>query len=330
MTLFTRLPGGDANGREVQLSIVTTLYRSAPYLAEFCERTAAAARTITEDYEVILVNDGSPDGSLAVALKLFRRNSKIRIIDLARNFGQHRAIMTGLARARGRLVFVLDSDLEEPPELLEPLRAKMLECSADVAYAVQPARKGALVERMMGTFFYRAFNWVAAESIPENVMCARLMTRRYVAALVAHREREVFLQGLWVAAGFRQVPLRAAKSNKGTSSYTAAARVAIAVNAITSFSNRPLVATFYVGVVISIVAIMFAMTLIIRRLFFGTLMTGWPSLIVSIWLIGGITIFSMGVLGIYLSKIFIEVKRRPYTIVRAVYSHRCQSASAGE
>jgi putative glycosyltransferase len=319
---LTRLPGADVSRGHVQLSIVTTLYRSAPYLREFCARTTAAAQAITDDYEVILVNDGSPDESLELAVELFRRSLKIRVIDLARNYGQHKAVMTGLAHARGRLVFVLDSDLEEPPELLEQLRAKMLQSNADVVYAVQPARKGALMERMTGSLFYRAFNSVAVESIPENVMCARLMTRRYVTALVAHREREVFLQGLWVTAGFTQVPLPTTKNSKGTSSYTTAAKVSMSVNAITSFSNRPLVGIFYLGLVISLTGTIGATALILRRLVFGTLIMGWPSLIVSIWLIGGITLFSIGVLAIYLAKIFTEMKRRPYTIIRDVYSRQ--------
>src|SRR5207247_3860558 len=140
-------------------------------------------------------------------LGLFRSDPRMRIIDLSRNFGQHRAIMTGLAHASGRLVFVLDSDLEEPPELLADLHHEMVASGADVVYGVQPRRKGGWFERWSGAFFYKLFNWVAAENIPENVMCARLMTRRYVDALLAHREREVFLQGLWAITGFQQRPL---------------------------------------------------------------------------------------------------------------------------
>ena len=109
----------------MELSIVTTLYRSAPYVAEFCRRVGDAAGAITDRYEIVLVNDGSPDDSLAVALKAFQADPRIRVIDLARNFGQHKAIMTGLAHTSGRLVFVLDADLEEPPELLRDFHAEM-------------------------------------------------------------------------------------------------------------------------------------------------------------------------------------------------------------
>ena len=253
----------------MELSIVSTLFRSAPHLSEFCRRAAAAAREISESYEIILVNDGSPDESLAIALQLFRENPRIRIIDLSRNFGQHKAIMTGLAHARGRLVFVLDSDLEEPPELLGRFHAEMGRSAADVVYGVQPSRKGGLLERLTGGLFYRLFNWAAAEAIPQNMLCARLMTQRYVSALLSHREREVFLQGLWMATGFTQVPVVTPKHSKGTTTYGFTQKIAILVNAVTSFSNRPLVFVFYAGCVISFVATVGAVDLIVRRLFSG-------------------------------------------------------------
>jgi putative glycosyltransferase len=305
----------------MELSIVTTLYRSAPYVAEFCRRVAEAAGAITDRYEVVLVNDGSPDDSLVAALQAFHADPRIRVIDLARNFGQHKAIMTGLAHTTGRLVFVLDSDLEEAPELLLDFHAEMRRTGADVVYGVQPRRKGSLWERASGSLFYRLFNWAAAETIPPNVLCARLMTRPYVAALLGHREREVFLQGLWVATGFTQVGVVANKRSKGTTSYTLAQKLAILVNAVTSFSNRPLVYVFYLGAIILALSIVAVVDLVVRRLFFGTLLTGWPSLMVSVWLLGGLTIFSIGIIGIYLAKVFTEVKQRPYTVVRQIYSH---------
>lgn len=304
-----------------ELSIVSTLYRSAPYLREFCARAMAAARTLAgESFELILVNDGSPDDSLTIALDLQQAHPQLTIIDLSRNFGQHKAIMTGLAHANGRLVFVLDSDLEEEPEWLAHFHAELHDAGADVAYGVQVQRKGGLGERTAGDVFYRLFNWATAEMVPPNQTCARLMTRRYVESLIQHQEREVFLQGLWSITGFKQVPVAAIKGSKGKTSYSLAAKIAMFVNAITSFSNRPLVAVFYLGIAISVAAFTAAVYLIVRRLFFGTLLTGWPSLIVSVWFLGGLTILCLGILGVYLSKIFIEVKNRPYTVIRQIYS----------
>src|SRR5260221_11625066 len=123
----------------MDLSIVTSLYYSAPYLEEFYRRGCESAKNLAQDFEFVLVNDGSPDNSLEVALALHERDHRVRVIDLSRNFGHHKAIMTGLAHARGNLVFMLDCDLEEPPELLGPFHKAMLKHNADVAYGVQTA-----------------------------------------------------------------------------------------------------------------------------------------------------------------------------------------------
>ena len=303
----------------MKLSIVTTLYNSAPYLKEFHDRVCAAAGQITDDFEVILVNDGSPDNSLDVALQLYQNNPRVRIVDLSRNFGHHKAMMTGLVHARGELVFLLDSDLEEEPELLQKFYDELNHTGADVVFGVQEKRKGQLFERLSGTLYFKVFNLFSTYPIPTNHITARLMTGAYVAALVGHQEREFVMSGLWALTGFQQVALKVRKHDKGISSYGLRRKISHLVNAITSFSNKPLVLIFYLGCFIVLVSSLAALDLIVRKLLFGTLLEGWASLIVSVWLLGGLTIFCLGVIGIYLSKIFIEVKQRPYTIVKQTY-----------
>jgi len=305
----------------VKLSVVATLYESATTVGEFVRRARAAAAGLTDDFEIVLVNDGSPDASLDEALALFENEPRLRIVDLSRNFGHHLAIMTGLAHARGDLVFLLDSDLEEDPALLSAFHQEMLASGADVVFGVQSRRKGGVFERAAGSLFYSVFNRVSNVKVPRNVVTARLMTRRYVDALVAHRDREIFLLGLWTITGFRQVPVAIEKGDKGRTAYGPGRKAAVLVNSLTSFSNRPLVLIFYAGCLILGLATIAAVDLVVRRLVFGTLLQGWPSLIVSIWLLGGFTIFCLGVIGIYLAKIFTEVKDRPYTVVRRVYEH---------
>jgi putative glycosyltransferase len=303
----------------MMLSIVTTLYNSAPYLDEFYARIGAAAKQITPDYEVILVNDGSPDNSLDVAISLHLKDTRVRLIDLSRNFGHHKAIMTGLAHARGNLVFLLDSDLEEEPELLLIFHEALKAAGADVIFGVQQKRKGHFFERISGTLYFKVFNLLSVYPIPANHITARLMTKKYVAALMQHQEREFVMSGLWALTGFNQVPVTVTKHHTSPSAYTLRRKFSHLVNAVTSFSNKPLIFIFYVGSIIMIVASLAALDLIIRRLFFGVLLEGWASLIVSIWLLGGITIFCLGVIGIYLAKIFTETKQRPYTIIRDIY-----------
>ena len=303
----------------MRLSIVSTLYQSAPHLEEFVARASRAAAALGDDYEIILVNDGSPDRSREIALALFERDPHLRIIDLARNFGHHRALMTGLAHVRGDLVFLIDSDLEEEPELLGPFLETMHSTRADVVYGVQAARRGGLGERFSGWLFFKVFNLLSDWPIPRNVITLRLMTRAYVDALVSHRERETMIAGLWVMTGFRQVAQEVKKHAGASSTYSLAHKLAILVNSITSFSDRPLVLIFYLGLIIITLASTAAGYLVIRRLFFGALLAGWPSLIVSVWLLGGLTLSCLGVVGIYVSKVFLETKGRPYTIIRGVY-----------
>lgn len=303
----------------MDLSIVSSLYRSAPYLREFHRRASAAAQRLGLDYEILLVNDGSPDESLDIALELQRSDPRLCVIDLSRNFGHHKAMMTGLAHARGRRVFLLDADLEEEPELLLPFADTMERTAADVVYGVQESRKGGLLERMTGTFFYRLFQWLSAEEVAPNQLCARLMTRRYVLSLLEHRDREIFLAGLCSATGYRQVPLPARKHSKGTSSYTLARKISLAVNSVTSFSSRPLEAIFYLGAVILVLSLAAAALLIGRQLFFDQMLPGWASLMVGLCFMGGLNLFCIGIVGIYLAKVFSETKDRPYTVVRQVY-----------
>jgi len=312
----------------MDLSIVTTLYYSAPYLEELYARVCAAAQGVASNFEIILVNDGSPDGSLQTAISLHRKDKRVKVIDLSRNFGHHKAMMTGLTHACGELVFLVDCDLEEEPELLETFYRKLKAMEADVVFGVQQKRRGGLFERVSGGIFFKLFNFLSTHPIPQNVITARLMTRQYVRALVQHRERETMIGGLWTLTGFDQVPVPVKKHLKTSSTYDFRRRVSQLVNAVTSFSSKPLDMIFYLGCVILLFSIIAAVDLIIRKLFFGALLQGWASLIISVWLLGGLTIFCLGVIGIYLSKIFIEVKQRPYTIVKEVYEDSSTTGAA--
>ena len=303
----------------MELSIVSTLYRSAAHLDEFYRRMKAAAAAVTPDHEIVLVDDGSPDESLQIALRLQATDPTIRVIELSRNFGHHRAIMTGLAQARGRLVFLIDSDLEEEPELLGRFRDVLGREDLDVIYGVQDRRRGRLMDRVAGHLFFRLFNLLSDQKVPANPIVARLMRRQYVEALLQHKDREIFLAGLWAITGFRQRAVPVVKHRKPTTTYTLARKVDAFVASVTSFSNRPLLVVFYLGLAIVLAATAAAVYLIVRVIFFQTLLAGWPSLIISVWLLGGLTIFCLGLIGLYVSRIFSETKDRPYTIIRRIH-----------
>ena len=306
----------------MDLSIVTTLYGSERYVREFHARASAAASSLTSEYEIIFLNDGSPDGSLDRALELHQEDPHVRIIDLSRNFGHHRAIMTALQYATGDLVFLIDSDLEEDPAWLLEFHRTMRATGADVVYGTQKRRRGNWFERLTGQVAYSIYHALLNQPIPRNVLTVRLMTSRYVAQLVQHRDREICLAGLWVLTGFEQVAIPVDKRNREGRAYRNRQRLSALVNAVTSFSNRPLVYIFYLGCVIIAVSTSAAVYLVQRALFHGIDVPGYASLIVSVWFLGGVTIFCLGVIGVYLSKVFMETKDRPYSIVRAEYPPR--------
>ena len=189
----------------MKLSIVATLYCSAPYLSEFYQRISAQAKkNFSDDYEIILVNDGSPDDSLEIAKELFNDDPRVRVIDLSRNFGHHKAMLTGLEVASGEKIFLIDVDLEERPEYLEEFNDKLEATGCDVVYGIQDIRKGGWFERWTGSIAYFIFDLLIDIKHPKNIVTMRLMKRDYVNALLQFQENEVIISYLWVITGFDQ------------------------------------------------------------------------------------------------------------------------------
>ncbi len=304
----------------MKLSVVTTLYYSAPYLQQFYQRTCAACAQITDNFEIVLVNDGSPDDVLPIAIRLAESDSRVRVVDLSRNFGHHKAAMTGLAYAQGDWVFLIDVDLEEEPELVLPFWTELHKNpAADVIYGVQDSRKGGFFERISGDLYYRAFNALSSYKIPANLLMARLMSRRYVDALLLHRESELDISGLWTLTGFEQHPVTVHKHSKPDTTYNLRRKISLTIRAITAFSNKPLLYIAALGVIILGLSFLYFLYTVYVYLFIGTPPSGFTTIALSIWFLGGLTIFSLGVIAIYLSVIFTETKNRPYTIVRQIY-----------
>lgn len=304
----------------MKLSVVTTLYRSEAYVSEFLERISSSAGRFFKDIEFIFVNDGSTDRAVDILLKKQKSEPRITVIDLSRNFGHHRALMTGLRHSDGDFVFMIDSDLEERPELIETYWSEhQKKPLADVIYGVQARRKGAWFERISGRIWYRLFSLISSIDYPADTLTARLMTRRYVDAVLLHSERELELRGVLALAGFEQQPVVVDKGSKGQSSYTLGLKLRIVADSITSFSSAPLVGLFLLGLLMTGVSMAVVIYLIAIRLIYNHILEGWVSTVVSIWFVGGLIIFSLGVIGIYLAKMFLEIKGRPLTIIRKIH-----------
>jgi putative glycosyltransferase len=309
-----------SSNKQIELSIVTTLYGSSSFIDEFYKKISKSAGEISNNYEIVFVNDGSPDDALLKAKALSENDIKVKVVNLSRNFGHHNAMLAGLLESKGDKIFLIDVDLEEEPKLLVDFWHEFhLEDKTDVVYGVAKSREGGIIRKNLGSAFYDLFNSLSQTKIPENILTIRLMSRRYVDAIAQYQETSLFLGGLFANAGFNQKSKFVYKNFKGATSYTLRKRVSLLVNAITSFSSKPLEMFVYIGSVIFVMSFLAILVVMFRKFVFGIDAAGWASVIVALSFFGGLQIFSIGVIGTYLGKVYNEVKKRPRFIVSDIY-----------
>lgn len=322
---------GQASGRAdvPAWSVVSTMYRSRGFLERFLADTLLALREIgAGSFEIVLVNDGSPDDSVAYALKRQRDIPQLVVVDLSRNFGHHHAMLAGLRIARGRHVFLIDCDLEVSPSTLVQFATKQAETGADLVFGYQESRKGSRFERFSGWIFWNVFNVLSDTKIPENILTERVMTRRYVDALLSLGDRNVFLGGMMSWTGFDQLGIKIPKKQRhGKSTYSLLKRVRLMVNAISSFSARPLDWMFNIGIIMTLASFVYVSYLVIRKLLFGDALMGFTSIMGMMAMTLGVLTTGMGLLGIYLGKVFNQVQQRPNYIIRDVHRAHSQDHS---
>ena len=302
------------------LSVVTTVYHSEQYLDEFHRQVVLAASGITSDFEVIFVNDGSRDKSLDKLRELGRRHSHVRVINLSRNFGHHKAIMTGLVQARGKYVFFIDCDLEESPSLLREFW-DALDDETDVVFGIQHSRKGGRLEKAFGRVFYWILNKMLHVDYPADMVSARLMRRQYVEQLSRFPEKDFDLWVLFALTGFRQKGIRVAKADKGSTTYTWRRKFALAINTITSASSKPLYLVLIAGLLTVSASFLILFFLFFQRSLQKEPFAKMDFLIFSGWFLSGVILTGLGITSTYIAKIFTEVKNRPYQIHRTNEHH---------
>lgn len=303
------------------ISIVSTMYRSRLFLESFlAECLQALSEFNCNDFEILLVNDGSPDDSLAYALERKKNIPQLVVVDLSRNFGHHHAMQAGLRHARGDLIFLIDCDLEVPPSVLPEFARKLRESGCDMVYGYQESRKGDWFEQISGGLFWKGFNLLSETKIPENNTTERIMTRRFVEAFLQMGDHNLFLGGMMSWTGFTQIGVPVEKKQRaGQSSYTLLKRIKLMVNAVSSFSSQPLVWLFNAGVFITLSSFALVAYLIIRKLIFGDALLGFTSLMGFMAISLGILTTAIGLVGIYLGKVFNQVQNRPSYIVKDIY-----------
>jgi putative glycosyltransferase len=301
------------------ISIVTTAYRSAGTITAFAERALAAAAQIASDVELIVVDDGSPDNSAQIVRQLTGQDARIRLVQLSRNFGHHKAMLTGLAYASGELIFLIDSDLEEPPELVIDMARAIEHNPVDCLYGVQMiGRKGGLVERLSGRAFYQLFGILSEVRIPENVSTVRLMSQRYVQSLLAFRDKNPVFVPLSLLAGYPQAPFPFVKEHTSKTTYSLRRRLSLLTLAITTFSGRPLQLMFLASLLLAGLGSLYGIYVIIRGLV-GPIQDGWSSLMAVVVFFFSLNAVFTGLIGLYVKQVLDEVKDRPRSVVQETH-----------
>ena len=286
---------------------------------------------LTEDYEIICVNDGSSDTTLVGLLERRRANARIKVIDLARKFGKEVALTAGLEHADGDAVVPIDADLQDPPELIADMVAKWRE-GYDMVIAVRSDRTAdSLSKRISANLFYRVIGTLSDVPIPPNAGDFRLLDRQVVLALLRFPERTRFMKGLFATLGFSQTTVtfprapRAADSGK----WNPWRLWNFALEGIFSFSTLPLRIWTYFGVSMAFAALAFMVYVIADTLIYGNPVAGYPSLVAILLFASGVQLIGIGILGEYLGRVFVEVKRRPLYIVRATHGFGPPSRAGG-
>jgi putative glycosyltransferase len=299
------------------LSIVTTTYNSENEIKEFATRCLNSCSKVNLKLQnLIIVDDGSTDGTVSTIKNILKKFPMITLIQLSKNYGQHEAIITGLEVADSDFIFLIDSDLEESPEDLEKLFHELANSNVDVVYGVQSLRRGGIFEKLEGSFFYGIILKLLDLKIPVNALTSRLMTREYVKAVISYPEKRIYLGGVFNHVGFKQKSVKLEKLRIGKSRYSFRKKIFLTLKLITSFSTKPLVFFAFVAFSQLLVSTILVISLIINFLLTNESVSGWYSLIVSIWFTTGLLSLMLSILMLYVSELMLEVKNRPRTIVR--------------
>lgn len=301
------------------LSVVIPCYNEAGVLPELHRRVSAVCRETARDYELVLVNDGSADETWSILVSLSANDPNVVCVNLSRNHGHQLALTAGLALCRGERIFILDADLQDPPELLPTMMAA-IDNGADVAYGQREQRDGETVfKRATAYLFYRLLNLLADQHIPEDTGDFRLITRRVLRVFSSMPESQRFIRGMMTWVGFKQVGIRYRRAPRlaGETKFTLRRMTSFALDAITSFSVKPLRLALYAGLSLSVVSVSMFVASLWAYLAHDTV-RGWMSLTSIVLLFFAAQFLFLGLIGEYLGRLYVESKRRPLFIIDAV------------
>ena len=318
--------------RPPRLSVVIPCYNEAPCLAELHRRvSAAASNAVGDDYEILLVNDGSSDDSWRIMTRLGNDDPHLIAINLSRNHGHQLALTAGLDLCRGENILIIDADLQDPPELISGMLESMQAQNADVVYGVRTKRDGETAfKRATAHLFYRTLSRLAETAIPVDTGDFRLMSRRSLDVFLAMPEQARFIRGMVSWVGFRQVPIAYERDSRieGTTKYPLTRMIRFALDALTGFSTAPLKLASQAGLLLALASVLLVFYILFGWLS-GHAVQGWTSLMLVVVVLGAIQMFVLGMMGEYLGRLYHQAKNRPLYIVEDVIGSGTAPARLG-
>ena len=304
------------------VSIITPFYNEELVAAEFHKRVTAVADGLPRhSFEFVFVNDGSTAGTLELLKGLRKKDRRVRVIDLSRNFGHQAALFAGIRNASGDAAVIIDGDLQDPPELI-PALIENWEDGYDIVYARRVKRKGEpALKKLTARLYYRLLNFLSDTGVPHDVGDFRLIDRKVLAVLREMKEANLFLRGIIPWMGFSQTAVEYDRDARyaGDTKYSLIKMINLALDGITSFSTKPLRLSLQVGFVSILIGLGLILYAVIVKIVDPTvLIRGWPSLLITVVFFGGVQLFTIGILGEYVAKIYRETKSRPIYIIRSM------------
>ena len=305
----------------IALSVVCPFFNEEPTVPHFFAHIVPVLEALDLPFEIVCVNDGSRDGTLAALLAVQAADPRVRVVDLSRNFGKEAALTAGLDVARGDAVIPIDSDLQDPPELIPAMVAKWREGFEVVLARRADRTSDHPMKRTTAQWFYRVHNLVSDTAIPENVGDFRLMDRRVVEAVRLLPERRRFMKGLFAWVGFRTVEIAYRRPERvaGEGKFSGWRLWNFALEGITSFSTAPLRIWSYLGLGFATLSFAYATFIVLRTLIYGVDMPGYASVFTAVLFMGGVQLVGIGILGEYVGRAYIEAKQRPLYIIRELH-----------
>jgi glycosyltransferase involved in cell wall biosynthesis len=325
--LVTRGENAAPRRSHAKISVVVPVYDEQGSLDELVRRVITVVERLPDvELELILVDDGSKDASLPLMLALARRDQRLTVVELSRNFGHQVALTAGIELASGDAVVLMDADLQHPPELIEQFTRLWREGN-DVVYGVMVGRPEGLFKRITARLYYRFLNRLTTTTMPRAAGDFRLIDRVVVDSFLAMRERDRYLRGMFAWLGFRQVGVEYVPAPRyaGGSKYTFGRMVTLAVDGILSFSIFPLRIVIGVGLVVSVVSFLFGIASGVSKFVGVFTVPGWATLVVVTTFIGGVQLIVLGGMAEYIGRVYEEVKRRPLYVVRRLHRFEAES-----